>query len=437
MLFEYLKSIIVDFKKDLISLIKKVNLLEGLFLTFLLVSQSFYFYRYILRYGSGISPSGYQLTPFIFQVSKFVIAVVFLLVMLGTLLKYFSLKKVLDAFSRKIIWWLIFLFLAYVTISLLKFGIRPDSFGISQTAKMVFVIPFVFFIPFVFSKETLFKLLKIFFVFSLVYHILYETVTIALFWFFGRLPGLAFADKLPRFGGGWDDPNTFGAFLVLIIISLIVYESEKASNKRGVVFSVLLAILFFFLLYTYSITALLGLGLSILILLLLRKISIRNIFVMFFSGLFFSFYNFYFKYIDILINVKKGSVTVHLAETGKQALDQDATLLAATVQAIFGRFDKPTFNENLYIQLYVNYGLIAVFLLSLILLLTIFRAYKGLSIAKDNKSKIVFLISFVYLIAFAFMNFGIPFFQIFPLNLFVWLMIGLVWVIGGKEAARN
>src|SRR5690348_3852039 len=139
--------------QSLLNKFKSLDLTEKVFLVFLLVSQVYYFFRYAFRIGSNFSPPGYILTPNALQYTKYLIAAVFFLALAFLVIKKFGIGEVLNKLKSQKFWILVAVFLVYLGVSLLKFGLSPTSFAITQYAKMLFVIPFVFLIPFVIRKE--------------------------------------------------------------------------------------------------------------------------------------------------------------------------------------------------------------------------------------------------------------------------------------------
>ena len=404
---------------------KNLNSLEKGLIIFLMIMQVYYSYRYALRFGSPLSPPGYVLTPLVFQVGKYVLVGMFYLVGVFFVLRGNTFKKIFLEFKSNAIWLLTIIFLAYLVISLFKFDIEFTDFGISQTIKMVFVIPIVFLLPFLLRIKESFNFWKLFLLFSLAFHASYEILMILLFFLTKRLPGLTFSYILPRFGGGWDDPNSFAAFGVLIFTVLVVFNFGKGLLINSL-HSILLAVVVILILYGYSITAFLGLVTACFLLLIFRRLSIVHIVVVGLSSLLFGLVHYFLNLINLLVEAKLASSSVHLAS---EPVNAQKTSAISILKPVFEVSSKPTFNENFYLQMYQNYDLIALGLFVFILLLTIMMAYRGWRHSKKSFEKKFFLVSLVYLVSFSFMNLGIPFFQIFPLNLFVWVMMGGVWLM--------
>jgi len=104
-----------------------------------------------------------------------------------------------------------------------------SSIGDPSFVKAFFFFPLLAFLPFFYQgQKSIGKYFAVVVVFGMTYHVLYSLVQIACYFAFGRVPSLAYPGGLTRFGGGWDDPNGFGAFLIL---PLLVVLSRRFVNR--------------------------------------------------------------------------------------------------------------------------------------------------------------------------------------------------------------
>lgn len=409
---------------------KSLDLTEKIFLAFLLLSQVFYFYRYAFRIGSSFSPPGYILTPNFLQFAKYPIAALFFLVLSYLVIKKFSISEILKKLNSQKFWLLLIIFLVYIGLSLLKFGISPSSFAITQYTKMLFVIPFVFLVPFAVRKEKWFDLATVFLALSIAYHIIYELIQLLLFAATGRLPGIAFSNLLPRYGAGWDDPNGFAAFAVLLITIWIVLKplQSKVYDKTVLVSLVALDLL------TYSTTGLIGLVIALGLLFVLRILSFgKSLFVGAIVAIF-VIIHFLKDYVHLILQAKQYSYVeghaisaAHPVVTNTSFLDRLAPLL--------GGFGTPLFHENTYYQFYLNFGAVGLLLFVLVIATTILAAFRGYlkNRKKSSLERSVFLISFVYLLSFSMMSVALPLLEVYPINLFTWVVTGLVWTFSASK----
>lgn len=409
----------------------KLTLLEKIFLLFLFLCQVYYSYRYIFRFGSSLSPKGYVLTPSFLQYGKFFLAVLFFLILLILVLRKIKLDEIIKVFSKnKAFWLLVFSFFSYIGISLFKFYLTLGDFGFTQIVKMLFIVPFVFFVPLIWKDKSPLSFLKIFLKISIVYHLVYNFFMITMFYLIGRMPGLGFAGILGRFGGGWDDPNSFGAFILLLIVILLALGSNFFKEKKLWAFNIISTLLVTSLIFTFSVTDLAGLILALIIMFILRALSFKKIIAIPVVSTVFLAIFYYLNYFGLILNEKTGSAKEHLSTGSIKAITsvpQDS--LGLFLSFTFGLNQNIAFHENIYLQIFNNFGFIGLSLLLIIIILTIIKAFKGWLKATENSgNKIFFLVALVYLPTFALMNINLPLFQSFPLNLFIWVFISLVWV---------
>jgi hypothetical protein len=332
-----------------------------------------------------------------------------------------------------IYFWLVLLaFMTLVTIKTFIHGAGFDSFSATQNIKMLFVLPSAFLIPLLIKEKFPLRLIKYVLVFSLSYNLLYELIQILVFYTTHRLPSLSFGPFFPRYGGGWDDPNSFAAFAVLLLITWIVagYRKNKLVDLAVIVAITLLTLL------TYSLTAILGLFIISVLLLLLRSISAIKAAMLAGTILLFSLAHYFLGLIPLLIQAKQQSSTGHLSHTPSSSTASGAP---GFLDYLFGTPGAQIFHENIYIQLFYNFGLVGVVLFVLIYILTVIATIRGMMRyqgQKDIRYKF-FLISFVYLVAYLFMNFGIPNAQIFPINFFTVVIVGFVWALSEEISLPN
>ncbi len=388
------------------------------FLGFLIFFDVYYSFRYLLRFGSPISPEGYSLTPISFQVAKYFIVVsLFVSIFIFFWLKNKNLK---DIFKNKISLLVLFLIL-YCLISLFKF----DNFGLSlgHIVKMLFVVPIFFIVPLFFkTKEDLLRVLKKFFVFSIIYHSLYNVIIIMLFFFFGRMPGLGFGEVLGRFGGGWDDPNTFSAWLVLLIAVLLLSKDKNKDEIKQKSFLIMLLVLFLSL--TFSVTGLLGLVLVSFIYFVYKKGKSLKLWSIAFIGSIIALI-FYLKDLyNFIYQAKLGSAVGHFEKvelvSGSQNYNQIIKIIFGDKQAIF--------HENFYLQFLNNFGVIGLFLFLTIIILILRESFFKIRNTQISSEKFYNQIILVYIPVFLLMNLSIPYWQIFPINIFIWILLSGVFI---------
>lgn len=415
------------------SIIRNFSPQQKIFILLLVVADTYYFYRYLLRYGSNISPSDYQITPFELQAGKFFIIPLFFIILF---LMSFYRDKIWKRLSELKIqpFWLVLVFFLLYTTSLLFLGGWDIERTFTQNAKMLFVIPAVFLVPLIWINKEPYTLFKIFLAITIAYHVLYELLMFFSFLVLGKLPALALSNILPRFGGGWDDPNTFSAYVVFFIIMAFLVNFK---NKNLEILTLgFIHLCGYMLLFTYSLSGLVGLFTILVLLFLMKRLPAKKLIPLLLAFLIFILGHMYFGTLEDIYKAKAPSTRQHITSVvDRNKTGENVNVGGKVVYFLIGNQENREFNENFYIQIFNNFGLIGLFSFLAVIFTTIIRSIAGYLSLKSNSNthkKLFFQVSFIYLIAFSFMNNGIPFFQIFPLNLFVWVMIGFVWTLTFK-----
>jgi hypothetical protein len=452
--------------KTAIAALRNLTAVEKVFFAFLVFTQVYYFYRYPFKIGSLLSTPGYHVTADYLQYPKYAAAAVVIVVMLAMLwsLQRDQLRRALRRMRTQPFWLVLAAFVLYIGFSSLKFGPTTansiDTFTLNLVVKFLFVIPFAYVVPLLWSERLPADFIKLFLLVSIVYHVAYEAVTILIYGATGRLPGLGFSNRVPRFGGGWDDPNGFGAFGLIIIAVLLLMPMPSDLKRRRWLFAAI-ALTALITALTYSVTAAIGLACILAILFLARRVDPKRLVAIAVAGAGLFLVLLAFGDVGLIVNAKIGSGRSHLTVNRSSGDAAIATSVPATAEAavrtspeatptpggqsaaepysqeasvgriLLGRSDRTRQLENLYMQLYRNYGLIAVGLFLAVEAMTLRRAYVSwrASLGADDLLANFFLFAAVYLASFALMNVSISYFSVFPINLYAWIIIGLVWAL--------
>ncbi|HLF71282.1 MAG TPA: hypothetical protein VI759_03950 [Dehalococcoidia bacterium] len=485
--------------KKAIAALKNLTAVEKVFFAFLVFTQVHYFYRYPFKIGSILSSTGYHATADYLQYPKYAVAAVVIVVMLAML--WFSqrdqVRRAIGRMRTQPFWLLLAAFVLYVGLSSLKFSPAnadsTETFSLNVVFKFLFVIPFAYIVPLLWSERRPGEFIKLFLLVSIVYHVVYEALTILIFAATGRLPGLTFSNHVPRFGGGWDDPNGFGAFALIVLIALLLLPAPSDLKRRRWFFAAI-ALTTLFIALTFSVTVAMGFACVLGLLFLARRVDPKVVLAIGGVGAGLFVVLLVSGDVDLIYNAKVGSGRGHLSvdrgpsiaaiatsvaavaatETAEAQATQSAAptrqatrptpgpttraLLTATAVAaaqgsttptptptavpepsqessisaiILGSSDQARQHENLYIQLYRNFGLVGVVLFLTIEAMTLRRAYVSwrASLGVDDLLANFFLFAGVYLASFALMNVSIAYFSVFPINLYAWIIIGLVWTL--------
>ena len=451
---------------------------EKVFLAFLLFAQAYYSYRYAFRIQSDLAPPGYEATPEAYQYPKYVIAAA----ALGLLALLFvrnqeSLTHLLKRLRQEPVWLLLIAFSLYCGLSAFRFGVEPGQ--LSHIAKFVFVVPFAMAAALIWRQKSPADFVVLFLGASLAYHVLYELVMFINFEATGRWPALTFSQLVPRYGAGWDDPNGFGAFAILALIGVLFLKTSPGSAWRGAH----LALVFLLMLMaalTYSATAAVGLAIGCGLLLVARRIDVAKVAAMAGACLVVGAGLLVSGHIDIIVEGKLKSIQAHTrtktseptptavptvvraptsvpsagptvvpvpgvqqppgtqspAGTQQPASPPSGTAAAPTgttsdgrtpgenvLRALVGPSDHVHFHETMYLLIYLNFGLLGVGLFIAVQALTLYRAV----LQWRSGAGEAYLLGAILLAVFLAMNSFLPLYAIFPVNLYMWVIVGMVW----------
>lgn len=405
---------------------QKNNNTENFIITCLITCFYSLSYRYPFQINSSTTSPTYTDTPLILQISKYIIFIstiyIFLIISLSkdNLKNKFTLKKT-DIIISTLIFYTI-------TTGIILSIATNETLYIENVLFLSFATIFIL----LNEKIRLDKFTKIFSWFIYISTI-FNFIQIILFYFFGRLPALAYKSSLSvRFGSIWDDPNAYSIFLSFII-PFLFFKKNKSILTWIMIYSNIL-----FLILTQSLT---GIASFIGAICLVRIISATlpwdkkaakflrgpfNIFLIIFAATtIFSttiFYIYNINIFKILIEIwtlKQGSILDHF-------LSFDI-LLDSGHMSLLGLSPSNATSESGYINRIINFG-IPIFLLSLIAVLF---AYLKLIILfrklwhQKGAETLYSLLFFLPTTAFSTIN--LPIDHVFPINFIIIIFLCLIW----------
>jgi hypothetical protein len=96
---------------------------------------------------------------------------------------------------------------------------------------------------------------------------------------------------------------------------------------------------------------------------------------------------------------------------------------ASVVRVLVGPADHVHFHETMYLLIYLNFGLLGIGLFIAAQALTLHRAVQQWRSGGGE----VYLLGAILLAVFLAMNSFLPLYAVFPVNLYMWVVVGMVW----------
>jgi len=422
---------------------RRFTLPQLLFIILVAFSHVYYSYRWILRYNSDSTSPTYSSTPPAFELLKYPV----LLALVYFIIVALALKRHDHGQVPAISW--VFaaqcgVFLAYISLRAVLQQLTTQASGatFAVEAKGIFVIPVAIVCPFVWAHlshwqtKRILLLAKSLFYFQLVF----TSVEISSFVFLHRLPALAYYGGLSRFGGSWDDPNAFSIYVSMCIIGIFALYSVS-TRKRFLLIALLICTGLMVLTYSFSgwlscicgllayswttrratsrAIGLLSLAPPVILALSLSLSSLQRI-----------------SFISFVLTAKQQSASLHLA-----ALDNFIfnTLTSGDLSSFLFGADSIHFEETAYASFLQNYGFFSSAWALLLLGTTVTRCLRR-ALSKDRRVtegvRVYYRFVTACLITFLVGNLFIPYFTVFPVNLYFWILVASVWITPVRGTTR-
>lgn len=406
-----------------------ITWLERIFLAFVLFAQLYYSYRYPLRYNAESTSPTYRDTPAVWQAGKYVIT----LGLLGIAILFAALGRRRRTITPSaVIGWVLITCILVYNLGL-SVAAATAGAGLAATGaafRSFFYFPFVLLMPLFYRGRPTIELLLRQCAWMVGFHIVYSIIQIVAFLGWGRMPALAWAGALVRFGGAWDDPNGFGLFAAMALLFLLAFQ--RPGRGRGWRNAAIVA-MGLLLLLTASISAVGAFVIALFAFSILARrplIAIAEGIV----GVVIGIWAMSSPFARFLWAMKSESVAGHLSSgSGVHGVLSigDFVAQAGPFEWVFGYSSKPFFHESYYVDLLMNFGLVGLLLLLTFVGLTLIR---GLAlVARARARHDLFTERFAVgltsaLFAFAVGSFGIPYFSVFPVNVLFWIGAAILWL---------
>jgi len=400
----------------------RFSTLELLFIIFLFISQIYYGYRWPFQYSSeGTSPT-YSNTPFIFQALKYFFAV---LIFVASFALLATQKQMLGRITNAAYVFFLLLagFCAYsLTIDTMMMN-DLSGFGNTAFLKGFFFLPLLALMPFFYRGQGSIKAyFWVIVVFGFGYHLIYSLFQVFCYLVFDRLPALGYHGGLVRFGGGWDDPNGFAAYLILPLLVFISKMFVRGTSRYAGLF-----FLFLLLALTSSVTGIIGLICSVLF-----YSAMKRRFVIFFVLapiiVSFALSPDLQDVLAFVLEAKSKSIESHLQQFSVAEFFQTTSMM----EWFLGRHVVGgTWNESYYLALLQNDGIIGLLWFGAIILTTLANAVRKALAAErlgDRNSAETYIILGAFIFGFSAAALVTPAFYVFPVNLYCWLAVFVIWL---------
>lgn len=386
-----------------------------------LLLLSFYYlaYRYPFEISSSTTSPGYSDTPFVLQISKYILflSIVFFSFIILALSPSVKLAKI----SYLILAFYVGIFYLFMTGTFYA-GITRNSTYAEMIIFWLAILPFLLSNSYGSISIHLTPISRVLLIFVYV-SLLYFIVQVLLFIFFGRLPALSYAGSIVvRFGGIWDDPNGL-AIMYSFTIPFIYFSKIGNIKKYSIIFLSVIG-----LLGTQSLTGVIAFsaGLALSTSLLFFVSPNKNFLIKFFVLCFVLFVLLFLVYIfkDYLTSVrdiflifekfllsKKGSIDDHSSSsTSMFAASDFLTILGVNATEMFG--------ESGYLSLLLNFGIFAIVAYVLILVGVVIRLLYIIKKNKEGAGIEIYYASLFFTCAYMVGMTNLPYDRSFPMNLF-------------------
>lgn len=228
----------------------------------LLVCALYYVYRYPFRINSVVTSPTYRDTPQWLQLGKY-----------GLIAAISTVALAFTAGELRARWHQIsateWVFIAFCFFAMSRGAsalvYSHSTYGLQRVAPVVFLMPLTILVALLVGRNGLDRLARIgtaALVIMLVAHAAANALELVLWRTTGRLPALAYAGSLTRFGGLWDDPNSSGVFSAVFL--LLVRNKTVRFDRRLRLFLVACATFNIVIAWSYSAYLVLAVGLIVI-----------------------------------------------------------------------------------------------------------------------------------------------------------------------------
>lgn len=386
---------------------------------FFLIAFYYVSYRYPFQIGDGDLSPTYSATPVWLQLGKFVL----LAILFG--MGWFRLRPEKGFYGSEIL-------ISAFSVTILASCAVYAFFDLRMAIRFA-EIGFIPIMATIFTSTTNIEMKSSLFIRSIRWffwlNIAAYIVQFLLFWFFDRLPGLAFGGATTRFGGIWDDPNsalapfllyvpyyivmnglTKGSIFLMIMTGISVIISQSGTSLIALALTVPIVLLFFSARRSYSAN---------------QKIALLVAASLFVFGCLASIL-YLSNAIDVSAFMRELSETLRMKqESAEQRGDSYTILNQVSFLTLIGMDPVFKAGENQFVNIFANFGIIALGLFIAIhfSILRHLSIWTKLSVSRESYALAVSC-SCYFIWHFASMV-NLPKAEVFPVNLLAAIVAGL------------
>ena len=406
-----------------------------LFLFYLFTALYYNSYRYILKINNARTSPTYSDTPSWLSGGKYII-ILFIFCLILSLLamrkkknNYSNNPTVFNAKNKKHATYVMF-FLAFYAYAFVVTGITGDFYALEST----FFFPiFIFILLGDFDRHAFFNKVFSFLKASVWIFFIVDIIQYLLFYFFNRLPALAYEGSVSvRFGSLQDDPNGY-AFLMSSFYFVGMYYRGFTRTMFYLLFAINL-------LLTISFTGMAAVLLSIAIVTLLSAKLTFNKLIVYWSSLVVA--------VAGVIVISQLPLVQKIISTKQGSIDQHANLFSALtgigVSDVFGFNPVGWLAESAYVNILLNFGVIVTCVVYFIIASILYSFVRYLTKVKPDYNRlkkepvyILGLCAFSFSFSIFIGGVNLPLEVVFPVNALFPFFLSLLCIIPGYRYALD
>lgn len=383
----------------------------------IITGHIYYCYRYAFQINDENTSPTYSGTPLILQAARYAIDMsIYAIAILCSFSKAEAVRNKGSVYFMHLLAWLVIG--CILIFKATQSGLELDV--IASVVKSLYVVPIGMLVLLVPPTEKSLKtIIKWIVLYPFFYHTAYNFVQVVLYLTTGRLTALAYEGGFIRFGGGWDDPNGFGLYCVMVITWSLV---NIGRNKNIAFYGTIATLGLVQLLGTISYSSFFAFACAgVMLIILVKSAIVRSIAL---CGIILLLALASFKYAAILdaYDSKLESANLHVEELKYL----DSFFASDTLELLFGKSGVVT-SESEFIYIFTNFGFVGLMVVLSFFIWFLNRIRGAYLIRRrqgsDNFFETCLVFGTITVVAVLAGSLGIPSLTVYPVNLFFWILI--------------